>query len=528
MVIEHGPLCEICRPLARCRNCKRYLPTTHWTRDGGDTGEVCDTCLDRAERPTIRRSVENTLQQYEIEPAAVDLRQFVTDNAQRIRDIVDEAARRHGGNCKLFLSTGVDLHRVQESGTQETTAGFRTSPVLASEYSVDDLASELEERLDHYNRRGSNWLVYNIRQFVVHTAAYSPLAASSYFKLPQWLKEKKALVNIKNNDELCYLWSILAHIHAVDGKNNPNRVSHYEPHLNELQTDGIVFPMTIRQIPKFEDLNPSIAVNVYTWDKDRDIVPLFVSKHHYRQHEVDLLLAYTTDDQGNEKWHYVTIRDMSKLVAHRSKHDGKTFVCRHCVHPFRYEHTYLNHLEDCRQQQPTKVILPDPDDENACILRWRGMERCHDVPFVIYGDLECFLTPDPSLDDAEEHIVSGFSLYTVSQFPEYQTDIVVYSGPDPMTVFFDTLLEEQERINKIMSQNLSMTPLTQDQLRKYIDLTECPTCHRRFTDDNFKVRHHCHTTGRFLKGKFTNYVATGIICLTTCLILDLVYTMLSV
>jgi hypothetical protein len=34
----------------------------------------------------------------------------------------------------------------------------------------------------------------------------SGMAGSQYIELPKWIKDKKAVLNIKNNDDLCFLW----------------------------------------------------------------------------------------------------------------------------------------------------------------------------------------------------------------------------------------------------------------------------------------------------------------------------------
>ena len=65
-------------------------------------GEIEIISQRSTERPTVRRFLEETLQHYAMEIAAVDLRQFVTDDPQRINDVADEPARSRGGNCKFF------------------------------------------------------------------------------------------------------------------------------------------------------------------------------------------------------------------------------------------------------------------------------------------------------------------------------------------------------------------------------------------------------------------------------------------
>ena len=91
---------------------------------------------------------------------------------------------------------------------------------------------------------------------------YDPIRASSYLPLPKELKAKQRCLNIKKNDEKCFLWSILVSLHPVQHRNNPNRVSKYQGYEHELNMTGIQNPKDIKDIGKFEYKN-NISVNVY-------------------------------------------------------------------------------------------------------------------------------------------------------------------------------------------------------------------------------------------------------------------------
>ena len=56
------------------------------------------------------------------------------------------------------------------------------------------------------------------------------LNGSSYVKIPL---RSNALINIKNNDKYCFIWSILASLHPCEN-DHPNRVSNYKQYFNEL------------------------------------------------------------------------------------------------------------------------------------------------------------------------------------------------------------------------------------------------------------------------------------------------------
>ena len=295
--------------------------------------DVCNRCTKRAESPPVRRAVDELLEEADIQPEGADIRECIRNAASKIKSVTADANQRHG-NIKVFVSMGVDLHRAVDAGVQQTTAGFRTAPVLYQDFDLEETANDLVGQLDHFNEQGSSWTVFCIRDFKVHTAPYHPLDGKSYFQLPVFIRNKKAVLNIKSDDLLCFVWSVIAHLFPVTHGSHANRVKKYEKHFRALNVNGIEFPMTIHQIPKFELLNSAISINVYTWGKEKDIIPLYVSKCIAHEHQIDLLLAQQTDKDGNTKRHFTLIKDMSRLVAHRTRHEHTTYVCRYCVRPF--------------------------------------------------------------------------------------------------------------------------------------------------------------------------------------------------
>ena len=55
---------------------------------------------------------------------------------------------------------------------------------------------------------------------------YHDIRASSFCKLPKPFCNSKFIVNIQNNDNSCFMWSILAHKYKLD--NHRERVSPYK------------------------------------------------------------------------------------------------------------------------------------------------------------------------------------------------------------------------------------------------------------------------------------------------------------
>jgi len=102
------------------------------------------------------------------------------------------------------------------------------------------------------------------------------------------------------------------------------------------------------------------------------------------------------------------------------------------------------------------VTYPNPDD---CILKFQAHKKQFRLPFYLVCDFESFLSPADDDDDEhynrptrliDEHRVCGFACHRVTDIVEYQTDPVDYSGPDPMSVFYDHVMTESKIIGEIL------------------------------------------------------------------------------
>ena len=74
------------------------------------------------------------------------------------------------------------------------------------------------EKIAIYQKNGSGWYFREIVHLEIHTADFNPMRGSFYIQLPDWIMRKKALLNIKNKDEKCFLWCVLRYLHPK-GKN---------------------------------------------------------------------------------------------------------------------------------------------------------------------------------------------------------------------------------------------------------------------------------------------------------------------
>jgi len=130
----------------------------------------------------------------------------------------------------------------------------------ASSLDIDVVMTQIMSAIEIFNQNGSNWLFDHVIKASVRTGVYSPLQGSTYTKSPKQLIDKRAVLNIKNDDEYCFLYCIAAHLHYV--KKNAERSKQYRQYFKELIYEGLSFPLKVCDVAKFECMNPDIAVNV--------------------------------------------------------------------------------------------------------------------------------------------------------------------------------------------------------------------------------------------------------------------------
>ena len=140
-----------------------------------------------------------------------------------------------------------------------------------------------------------------------------------------------------------------------------------------------------------------------------------------------------------------------------------------------------------------------PKEGEDAVLHYKTTQKEFPVPYVLYVDFESFLVPSADKGSVSEHVPSGFCCLKVSKFDDELFEPYVYSGPDVMTKFYEHVYREQEIIYTKLNIQKDMSPMTDREKSEYENASTCPNCNNPFDKiSRVKVKHHCHTTGRFL------------------------------
>ena len=138
---------------------------------------------------------------------------------------------------------------------------------------IDKNVKKNIEDLEVFQKNGSGWSFKEVHSLEIHTVDFNPMKGSSYIPLPDWISNKKAIVNIENKDEKCFLWCILRYLHPKE--RDEERLTGLKKYEFSLNTEGIDFPMKLKHISKFEKLNPSLpGINVFSVNDNKKFYAL--------------------------------------------------------------------------------------------------------------------------------------------------------------------------------------------------------------------------------------------------------------
>ena len=260
--------------------------------------------------------------------------------------------------------------------------------------------------------------------------------------------------------------------------------------------EGIEYPVSLKDIDKFESQNPSISITVFEYVK-KSVRPLRNSNNTNREHNVILLLI---KEEGVN--HYCVVKNISRLLSSQvSNHREKHHFCLRCLNSF-WTHKSLNkHQEYCGNHEAVKINMP----EKGTMLKFKNYHRGEKVPFIIYADFEsciksihtCDLNPENSYTKQyQKH--EPISFYYYIKCFDSEVYLLVkersYTGKNAERVFLKYLEEDIKMIANIQKKEIIFG---EKEKERYNEETRCWICKGEFDENEEKVKDHCHYTGRY-------------------------------
>ena len=108
------------------------------------------------------------------------------------------------------------------------------------------------ELLAKFQRQGRNWRFHTVFSLDLHAVKYVPFGGSSYIPLPKFLAAKKAIINLKNEDDVCFKLAIKQALNPVEKTLNV-LIKKLRENSQVLNWNGLKFPVNLSDINKFEN-----------------------------------------------------------------------------------------------------------------------------------------------------------------------------------------------------------------------------------------------------------------------------------
>ena len=408
--------------------------------------------------------------------------------------LMERIAIKGDNEIKEFAFHSNDLKLVLE-GTDESEL-------------YNEMVDEIEEEIQKVqNAEGSGWEFLKVIKLVLHTTRWEPIYGSSYIPLGPYLANKKALINMQNEDDKCFMWSVLRALYPKN-KNAERIDKDLKSKQDSINMNGICYPVNLKAIDRFEHLNPNISISVLGYNKEERVFPLRISKYTGCDYDIVLLLLKKAVKGENgeikEKTHYTLVKNKSALIASQiNNHEHKRHLCLNCFNSFNSPETLEKHKEYCYENESVKTTMPPP----GTYLRFKNFLHSEKAPFAVYADFESLIKPmdncDPDPNKSytkkyQKHKPISFSYYINSSIDGvFKPVLRKYTKTKPedadaMDVFIKWLEEDVKAIANIEGKEMIFTEEDRKQFNKASD---CWICGEYLGND--RVRDHCHFTGRY-------------------------------
>ena len=155
-------------------------------------------------QPTKSKSaLKNFTIQYRIKGSnGCDPESFLLNSKQPITNLMINTRQI---KVKLILSCMMEKVDLESEVIAKEAAFHSKTEVNLESNDSNELFFKMKQTvlvsLAKFERQGSNWRFHSVLSLDLHTVKYVPLDGSYYILLPKFLAPKKAIINLKNEDD---------------------------------------------------------------------------------------------------------------------------------------------------------------------------------------------------------------------------------------------------------------------------------------------------------------------------------------
>ena len=214
------------------------------------------------------------------------------------------------------------------SDSEEFLSGDDTNEIIKSLF--QSFIQRYEESLQN-KMKGSDFEFDGINLLYYDFNKTSIYRGGTYIDSPKWLKDKRSTINPKNKDNKCFQYAATLALNIDKINKDPQRISKIKPFIDQYNWKDIEFPPTSKDWRKFE-LNNNVTLSIlYVPHNTKRIQVPYRSRYNLTYQEQIILLMIT----DGEKWHYLTVKNLSGLLRGITSTHYGDFHCLNCFRSYR-------------------------------------------------------------------------------------------------------------------------------------------------------------------------------------------------
>ena len=184
-----------------------------------------------------------------------------------LRDMINDHKTRREWKIQLTMQ----INFISSKDSEETRTMYTKShniEIMMGNKTDEIIKTPFKSLLQNYHKdleesmRRNKFVPNSIDLLYYHLQKIGLKRGGSYIDSPEWLKNKKATINPKNNDDNCFQYALTVALNYQNIKNNPEIISKMKPFVDQYNWKEIDFPSRQKDWKKLQLNNKTTSLNI--------------------------------------------------------------------------------------------------------------------------------------------------------------------------------------------------------------------------------------------------------------------------
>lgn len=242
----------------------------------------------------------------------------------------------------------------------------------------------------------SGWVAVRVDNMTIRTTAIRTERGRSFIPTPPWLLKKRAVINVKNTDNLCFVYSVLASLYPPSSnRNNPYTYTHIIKKHKRISWPDFA-PRPIEDEYYLDEWEKSNEINLIILKIDDEAQKVYIARKSALL-KIDKPIAYIIHIEDGEKGHYMglPLENRSRLFnLGKTDNRSQKFFCPWCLQTFTNHAKRAQHLQNCSNSGEYEQDIRVPGGYLSWLTSRKEHRKLHRNPITLFYDFESTNIPE--------------------------------------------------------------------------------------------------------------------------------------